>query len=252
MKAEIYTNCSLVRVPIKAGTDEYYFPQNVDWAGRKVEKILICTPTNPCTDPVDGITPVMTASDIEDCYFSLYNKNNVQIMHDVSYEQIAHTNNHPIYVNDVLNLSQCSIRFTNAPKGNFTLLLYVFYQTRQEEYFEMPKKSVTVEFPLPADAKISFQEIINTYVHALPATIKGIIAWEAVNAPAYISLRDHDLTYRMTNIHTELCRPMMNGGSADACQIAPFYTNDLDIDFDNSDIRNAKSVESVQVLTFLY
>ena len=127
MKAEIYTNCSLVRMPIKAGTDEYYFPQNVDWAGRKVEKILICTPTNPCTDPVDGITPVMTASDIEDCYFSLYNKNNVQIMHDVSYQQIAHTNNHPIYVNDVLNLSQCSIRFTNVPKSNFTLLLYVFY-----------------------------------------------------------------------------------------------------------------------------
>ena len=252
MKAELYTNCSLVRIPIVAGTDEYYLPQNVDWAGRIVEKILVCAPQNACTDPVDGVTPVLTAANLVDCYFNLYDANNRQIMNNVSWENLAHTNNHPLYVNAKLNLSQSSIRFTTAPQNNGTLLLYVFFGTRTEEYFDVPRKSVTVQFDLAGDAKISFQEIINTYVHALPATVKGIIAWNAASAPAYISLRDHDLTYRMTHIHTELCRPDMNGGTAKDSQCAPFYLNDLDIDFENSDIRNAKSVQSTQVLTFLY
>ena len=252
MKAELYTNCSLVRVPIHAGEDKVYLPQNVDWAAQKIEKMLILAPTNPCTDPIDGITPVMTTTDLTDCYINLYDADGNELMHDVLVENILHINNNPLYVNGKIDISLSFLSFNTAPATDATLLLYVFYGTREEEYAELPKRSVTVEFPLDADEKKSFQEIINTYVHALPSTIKGIICWNAISAPAYITLRDTKLTYQMANVHSELMRPDTNGHTAYDTQAALFLTNDLDIDFEYSDIRNATSTPNTQKITFLF
>jgi hypothetical protein len=252
MKTSIYKNCSLVRIPIKAGTEEYQIPQNVVWAGCKVDRIAILAPKNACTDPVDGVTPVMTASDLTNCYISLYDSDNRELMHDVSFEQIVHTNNHPLMVDAVLNLSLCKIFFTSAPAQDCTLLLYVFYGTREEEYYDIPKNSMTVTFPLDANEEISFRKIIDYAIHALPETIKGIICWNAETAPAWLLLRDHDLTYQMTNLHTELFRPDVNGGSAASSQAALFLVDSLDIDFDYSRIREASGNASTQKITFLY
>lgn len=252
MKAELYTNCSLVRVPIVSGESEYYLPQNVEWAACKVDKLVVCAPQTACTDPVDGHTPVMIASDITDCYVSLYDVDGRELMHDVAAEQLVHTNNHPLYVNAKLNLSQCKITFTQAPSADATLLLYVFYGTRKEEYYDMPRKSVTAEFPLDADEQLTLQEVINTYIHALPSKVCGLVFWNAVSDPAFVSLRDYTLTYQMANIHSELARLDMNGGSADASQAQLFLLNDLDINFDYSYIRNATSSTNTQKITFLF
>ena len=132
------------------------------------------------------------------------------------------------------------------------LLLYVFYQTRTEDYFEQPRKSVSVLFPLAADQEISLREIINTYAHALPDTIKGISFWGAAANPAWLTLRDYKLTYQMANIHSEMARPDMNGGTAYDTQAFPFWLNDLDIDFDYSNIREAAGQSSTQLITFYY
>ena len=252
MKAKLYTNCSLVRVPIKAGVEEYDMPQNVEWADRKIDKLVVCAPAASCTDPIDGVTPVLTDSDVADLFFTLYDADNREIMHDVSAAQLMHRNNNALTVDAKLNLSLCKIYFTQAPAADGTLLLYVYYQTRTEDYFDLPKKSITVTFPLDADQEISFQEIINTYAHALPETIKGIICWYPENNPAWLTLRDYKLTYQMSNIHTELCRPDINGLSAYDTQAALFLTNDLDIDFDYSNIRNATGVANTQQITFLF
>ena len=251
MKTELYTNCSLVRVPIKAGVDEYYLPQNVDWADRKIDRMVICAPKTRSTDPIDGVTPVLGAADIQDLYISLYDKDNREIMHDVSWEQLSHRNNNGIRIDAQLNLSQCRLYFTTAPVADSTLLIYVYYGTRTEEYYDMPKKSVTARFDMAADEEMTFQDIINTYVHALPGTLKGIICWDAITTPIYLTLRDYAYTYQMANVHSELCRPDLNSGATDS-QAALFLLNDLDIDFDYSHVRNAQSQAVSVKITFLY
>ena len=252
MKAELYTNCSLVRVPIKAGIEEYYLPQNVEWADRKVDKMVIVAPDTACVDPVDGVTPVLTSADIADLYVNLYNSENRELMHDVSFENILHLNNNILRVDAQLNLSLCRLYFTNAPAADATLLLYVFYGARQEDYYDLPKKSVTTMFTLQADEQKSFQEIINTYVHALPGRITGIICWNAQSDPVWLTLRDYKLTYQMVNVHSELCRPDMGASRASDTQAQLFLLNDLDIDFDYSNIREAAGQTSTQKITFLY
>ena len=251
MKAELYTNCALVRVPIKAGVEEYYLPQNVEWADQVIDKMIICAPDSACTDPVDGVTPVMLKTDIADCYVNLYDAQNREIMHDVSFEQIWHKNNNVIRVDAQLNLSLCRIYFTNAPAQDMTLLLYVFYKTRTEEYYDLPKKSVTAVFPMAANEELSLQYIINTYVHALPGKIQGIIVW-TWGEPVWITLRDYDYTYQMANIHSELCRADYNSGTPEDSQAQLFLLNDLDIDFDYSHIREAAGQQTTQKITFLY
>lgn len=254
MKAELYTNCSLFRLPIKSGVTDYYLPQNVEWADRKIEKMIVCAPANACTDPVDGQTPVMTASDLAavNAFVSLFDADGREIMHNVGIENILHTNNNPLMVDAKLNLSLCHIDLQTAPVQDSTLLLYVFYATRTEEYYDMPRKSVTTVFPMAADEELSLQYIINTYVHALPGKLQGIIFWNAASDPAYLSLRDYTLTYQMANIHSEMMRSDMNGGTAADSQAALFLLNDLDIDFDYSHIRESAGQGSTQKITFLY
>lgn len=252
MKTELYTNCALVRVPIVAGTDEYYLPQNVEWANKKIDKMVICAPSMTCVDPIDGQTPVLGFSDIADCFINLYDSNNRELMHDVSFEQILHRNNNVLRVDASLNLSLCRIYFTTPPAADATLLLYVFYGTRTEEYYELPKKSITAVVPLTPNQEMTFQEIINTYVHALANKIKGIYVWDAENNPAWVTLRDYDYTYQMANVHTELMRPDMNGGTAENSQARGFFLNDLDIDFDYSHIREAAGQYAYVKMTFLF
>ena len=254
MKTELYTNCELLRVPVKAGAEEVYLPQNVDWVNRKIEKLIVCAPDMACIDPIDGVTPVMDVNTLLglNCYVSLYDADNNELMHDVSVEQLLHYNNHPLYVNAKLNLSQCKLSFMTAPAADATILMYIFYTTRTEDYFDFPKRSITCTFPLAANQELTLQEIINTYVHALPAKIEGIICWNAATDPAYLSLRDYALTYQMANIHTEMMRDDMNNGFATDCQAAVFLLNDLDIDFDYSHIREAAGQNSTQKITFLY
>ena len=69
MKAILYRNIDLLRIPIKAGVKEYYFPQNVDWANSKIDRIAVCIPDAPCNDPMDGTTPVLSLGDMTDLYF---------------------------------------------------------------------------------------------------------------------------------------------------------------------------------------
>lgn len=252
MKTRLYTNCSLVRVPIVAGTDEYYLPTNVEWANRKIDRMLIVAPTTACVDPVDGVTPVVDAATLEDLYITLYDSTNREMMHDVSYENILHTNNNALEIGAQLNLSLCRLQFTTPPAADGVLLIYVFYGTREEDYYDLPKKSITTTFELQPYQEISFRDMIQYAIHSLSSTVKGVICWNAISDPVWISLRDHELTYQMLNIHSELMRPDMNAGTAYDSQAALFLTNDLNIDFDYSRIMEAAGKTSKQVITFLY
>ena len=251
MKQTLYRNIDLVRIPIKAGISEYYFPQNVDWAAKKVDKIVPCLPDAACVDPMDGTTDVLDAHNVGDLYFNIYSADHRELLHAVSVDQLVHVNNHPILLNSKLDLSLCSLYFTSAPAQDWTLLLYV-YHDNQECDCDVPQNSVTVEFPLDANEEINFQRIITTYIHELPAKVKGVMFWNAKSAPAYFTLRDTTDTYVLRNLHSELARPNMNGGVAWDTQIAPMLFDNIDINFQYSHIRNAQSVANVQKITFLY
>lgn len=251
MKATLYRNIDLVRIAVKQGVSEYYLPQNVDWASRKIERLAVVIPNTPCVDPMDGQTPVMDSSLYKDLFFNLYSTDQRELLHAVSAEQLSHQQNNPITLDSALDLSLCRLYFTSAPTADCTLLLYVYYGNRTADV-ELPEKSVTVQFELAAGEEINFQQIIATYIHALPAKVKGIMFWNATTSPAYFTLRDYKLKYVLNNLHAELARPNMNYGSAADIQAAPMLFDNIDINFQYSHIRNCGSSTAVQKITILY
>ena len=260
MKTNLYRNIDLFRINVKAGVNEYYFPQNVDWAAEKIDRIAICAPETACVDPMDGQTPVMTLGDLvqADCFLNIYSADQREIFHAVSAEHILHLNNHPLELNSKLDLRLCSLYFKTAPEQDYTLLLYVYHDNKCVEDPDMPSRSVTVDFPLQAGEEINFREIIDTYVHALPATIKGVSFWDADQAPAYMTLREYvpkDSGRKaaiLQNLHSELARPMMNGGSAVDTQINGLLLDSIDIDFEYSHIRNCSANNGNYKIIFWY
>lgn len=254
MKATLYRNIDLVRIPIKAGVSEYYLPQNVDWANEHIDRLAICMPENrDYLDPVDGTTAVYDMAYSRDAYVSLYNKEEKELMHEVYFDNLLSCNNHPVVVDDVLNLSLCRINFTQTPAADATLLIYVYWGSRVEEDYDMPNNSVTAVFPLAANAQITFQELINQYIHALPGRVKGITVWYAEDTPIYITLRDHKLTYILQSLCAELAKPAdYQGGGLGMIQEYPLLLDNLDIDFDYSRIRNASANDIDVKLTFYF
>lgn len=253
MKAQIYKNVDLVEIPITAGQEEYFLPQNTDWAHSKIDKIMICAPAKDSVSPTDGQTPVMTASKLQDLYVNLYADSDKELMHDAHFSLLSHTNNHPVEINSKLNLSLCRLYFTTTPDEDAVLLMYVFYDGKEVEDYEEPQKSVTFTVDLEPDERKNFQQLINTYVYALPARIKGIEVWDAENTPAYLMLRDHQLSYILRDVHSELLRPRSEQyAAATGVQVHPFRLQDADIDFDYSYVRNASSDDAAHLTITLY
>ena len=252
MKANLYKNIDLVRIKVKSGVSDYYLPQNVDWAAKKIDRIAICAPAADCVDPMDGQTPVMTASVLRslNCYLNIYSADQREILHAVSAENLLHTNNHPVYLNSELDLRLCSLYFKTELTEDYTLLLYVYHDNKCVQDYDMPNRSVTVQFSLAAGEEINFREIINTYISALPDTLKGVAFWG--ETPAYFTLRDYKLTYILQNLHSELARPMMQGASAEETQINGLLLDAININFEYSHIRNCSTDAEIYTITFLY
>lgn len=263
MKANLYRNIDLVRIPIKTGVKEYQFPRNVDWADKVVDKIVFCpmapnADTNhPSLDPVDGTTPIISdlSATQRNAFVNLTDEHDVEIMHYLHLSTIRYQNIQSILeVNARLNLSLCSIKMTDAPVTDGTMLLYVFWGGKKEESYDYPCNSITADFELAAHQEMTFREIINTYIHAMPQRVRGVIAERGKDSPAYLTLRDHQYSYVIRNVHTQLFEP---------ARTATFYTkmypylptmlfDNIDIDFDYSRIRNAQDIPNRQILTFLY
>lgn len=255
MKAKLYRNIDLVCLPIKAGVKEYYLPQNVDWANKKIDKLLFCCPQSPGLDPMDGTTSVVNIATIGglNAYVNLYGNGEKEIMHETHIDNLLSINNEPLEVNAVLNLRLSNIRLATAPVADGTLLMYVFYGTSTAEDYELPTNSLTCVFPMAANEELTFQELINQYVSSLPGKIKGICCYGAEYNPAYMTLRDKSLTYIINSVHTELMRPnIYNGSTAEDIQEHTFWLADLNIDFDYSRIRNAQNAATTQTITFYF
>lgn len=237
---ELYRNIDLVQINTPAGSDEWQIPQNVAWADKVIDKIVLCAPTSTdCVSPIDGVTHVWAASEIGDVYCDIYNADETLVMHNLHYSQLLFSNNYGLSFGHKLQ-TQLTRFFTTTPPGSDgCLLLYVFYSTHKTDYLEPSRRNKCITFELAADERISFGDICRRWLHAEGENVLGIWFTDPVSNPAYLTLRDHDLTYMMYNVHNELMRSQMAGISADNCQLQGFFLDSLDIDFEYSYIQNA-------------
>lgn len=253
-KVYIAKNIALLQINVKSGVDEYYLAKNVDWQNEKIDKIIMFAPVfgSSLLSPIDGTTPVLERPDLECVYLDLYAKDEHTICNGMSAMQIMHTNNHPFIIGSDLQFNLSRLFFSDAPTQDGCILLYVFYSGKEEIDYELPQKNITIKFPLAANAEITFTELINTYLHAPAENVKGISFWNADLNTAYVTLRDHQNKYVIHNLATPLMRPTMVGTDAEDTQIMPMLFDNIDIDFDNSVIRNAEGVDNTQTMTIKY
>ena len=252
----LYRNIDLVVLNIKAGTQDYFLPKMVDWANVIVDKLVICAPllSNELS-PIDGVTPVMPYADMvqSNLYVDLYDSDEQIICHGLHVSGLIHNNNFEIPIGKKLSRDLSQLHFATAPENDACILIYVFSKTNYVLDIEPSKRNVTIQFPMQADEKLSLRYIVNTYVHASGEKVRGITMYNAYASPVYVTLRDHDLTYFINSVHSELMRPDLygNGGAPDT-QLMPFRLDSLDIDFDYSFVRNACASAISVIMTVDY
>lgn len=269
MKLQFYKNIDVVQINIKAGVTEYFFPSNVDWADKKIDKLIVYG-SNPETgelSPIDGVTPIMDREQVDNAYFDLYDENNVQIGYNVSAINLMHTCNYPFEINSKLGLQTSKIMFSAAPDEDCCMLLYVFYDTNTVDGDDVPNRSVTVNFTLRGGEELALSKVIDTYIHSQSRKLKGINLWGGYGYWSYlfITLRDYNNKTVIKMLPAGMCRPPMGVDSiaematsfsekAQSVQVDSMYLDCADIDFDNSFVYYASKYASETnfTITFLY
>lgn len=268
MKLQFYKNIDVVQINIKAGVKEYFFPQNVDWADKKIDKMIVYSsdPVISEKSPIDGVLPVLTTPQLQSVYFDLYNKENVQIAYNMSVLDILHTNNNPIEINSDLSLQMSKITFMDEPESDACLLVYVFWGTNVVDTDDVPNRNVTVQFELYDGQELPLSEVIDTYIHSQSKTLKGIYVWGGKESAIglYLTLRDYNFKTVVKLLPGMFCRPPMGttleSGTQteklESIQKDSMYLDCADIDFDNSFVYYSTpfDVESKTTftITFLY
>lgn len=270
MKLQKYKNIDLVQINIKKGVSEYFFPQNVDWVGRKIDKLIVYGNdffSDRITSPIDGITPIISDDLLSTSYLDLYDSNGVQIGYNISAKNIIHTCNHPIELHSTLSLQLSKIVFPEPPGYDCCMLIYVFWGSSVEEMEELPNHSVTIEFPIGYGEEIKLDSVIDTYIHSQSKKIKGMYIWSVPNRTLFFTLRDYNYRTIVKLLPGHMCRPPM-GVSDDyesesaiirsqSVQVNPMYFDCADVDFENSfvyhsDHRVNPSRQNYITITFLY
>lgn len=247
----VLNNIDVFQINIEGSSQEYYFPQNVSWADKKINRIVVVGSTSQegQTSPIDGQTPLLSVANLRNMYVDLVGKNDLEIARNLSVEQIIFFNNHIVNVNAVLALQLCRFTFSSAPEyGCF--LVYVIYEESEKEL--LLSESVTIQFPLSASADITIKEIIDEYMHAKTERVTAVVAWNAEETPFYLTLRDEKDTFVFNSVHSCLMRSQTNNGDPSNSQIYPLALNFKDVDMDNSFVRNATNKDITITLTFFY
>ncbi len=264
MKTLLYKNVDLFRIPIKIGVTEYSFPTNVDWAGKKIQQLILCTSFGSFSsgggvayDPMDGVTPISgdLSNTQRDVFITMVNDKNTEFAHNLHLTALNWQLGYSAFeINEVLNLPLCRIKLTVEPEKDEMLLFYVVWDSEEIDNYDQPLSSLTVKFPMAAGEELTFRELINNYISAMPERVRGIIAWNSPNAPAYMTLRDKPQKRIFRNVHTQLMAPAQTNTVYGRLQpfLPEFYIEPMDIDFDYSRIRNAQNKACEQCLTFLY
>lgn len=272
MKLQIYKNIDVVQINVKAGVSEYFLPQNVDWADKVVEKIVLYTsilPENKALSPIDGVNPILCGEDVPSIYFDFYSQDEVELAHNLSAQSIVWSNNHPVELNSKISLRLSRMFFSEPPVADGCVLLYVFWGNKTVETEDLPQSSVTIQFEISKGEDIALSQVIDTYIHAQGKKLKGINFWGGEMAwqeGLFITLRDYNYVNPIVNtLPLAMCRPLMSvdtdeipsysyWNAAQRVQIDSLYLDDADIDFDNSFIHKSETATTkvTATITFLY
>lgn len=263
MAVDLVRNIDLLQINIKAGVSEYFLPKNVSWRDKVIDKMLILTDNlfngenHPTIySPTDGVTPLLKYDDIVNLYADIYTTDSREIAHGLSVTNIHFRNNNPWFPNVPLDLQQSRLYFSTPPTKDGCILLYVFYDGCTVDLYEPSNKNITVKFTLQPGQEVSFADVINTYVHVTGEKIRSIQFVRPEDNPAYVTFRDYKLSYIINNVCNYLMRmPFYNifVGLVWRAQARPILFDQMDIDFDNSYIRNAMNDKvSEQTIIFEY
>lgn len=264
---KLYKNIDVVQIDIKAGVAEYFLPKNVSWAGKLVKNIFVyCKyPEEEIPDyneysPVDGVSPILDYNDIAEIFLDLNAEDGTEVAHNLCAQNLVYTNNNPIEINSVISLQLSRIFFAKAPVVNGSLILYVSWDDMDKD-LDPPQKSVTVHFDLEHGKDVALADIIDSYIYAQGARVKGVLFWGSFTdgANKYITLRNTDYNTIINNLALNMCRPPIYINdqyltTAETLQVKPLYLDCEDVDFANSFIRDTsiESGSSSVTLTFLY
>lgn len=268
MKLQIYKNIDILQVNYKTGDTELFFPKNVSWADKVVNKIVLyAAPTFDIErSPIDE-NNVMPYEHLKNVFLNIYSANEEEIIASVNATNFIYTNNHLLEINEKISLKLSTIKFSKPAEFDGVLLFYVFWDTKEKECIDRPKKSVTSEFIVSPQSYLPLDKYIDTYIHSQGETLKGFYAWVGdVETPGdgnslYITLRDYNNKTIINSLPLRMCRAMIlpkkniygDPIKAHQCQINPIYLDDENIDFANSFIFNAEPDLISQVkITFLY
>lgn len=263
MAVDLVRNIDLLQINIKAGVSEYFLPKNVSWRDKVIDKMLIVTndffpesihPT--IYSPIDGVTQLLFYNDINNLYADFYTTDSREIAHGLSVTNIFSGNNNPWLPNVPLDLMQSRLYFSTPPTKDGCILLYVFFDGKKTDFYETSNKNITVKFTLQPGQEVSFSDVINTYIHVTGEKIRSIQFVRPEDNPAYITFRDYKLSYVINNVINYMLRMTffsVRFGIVDNIQAHPILFDNMDIDFDNSYIRNAMNDKvSEQTIIFEY
>lgn len=243
---KLYKNIDLVQINVKAGVSEYFFPRNVDWSDKVIEKLVVYAPESGAGElsPIDFQNYIVDRDVYTNVYFDLYNAESVEIAHGLSAQSIVHTNNYPIEIREKLSLQLSRIFFSKAPVQDGCILIYVFYDNTEAEC-DMPQKSVTVDVTVETGKDVWFKDFIDTYIYAQGKMLKGIDVWNVSGGGShdeFITLRDRNYRTVIKLLPVTMCRPQKAvpaDFTAEYTQVHPMYLDNVDIDFANSFIRKS-------------
>ena len=270
MKLQLYKNIDCVQIDVKAGVSEYFLPQNVDWADKKVDKLVVYGSelfSNLLVSPIDGQTPLIGGDLLSKAYFDLYDTNGVHVGYSISANNLKHTCNHSLEINSVISLQTSKIIFSQTPDVDCCLLIYVFWGTSIEDVDDLPNHSVTVTFPIGYGEEITLASVIDTYIHSQSKTVKGMYMWSQPNRTIFFTLRDYNYRTIVKLLPGEMCRPPMGVPDwasdesvvikSQLVQVDSMYFDCADVDFDNSfvfnsDFRVNPTRQTYITVTFLY
>lgn len=252
---KLYKNIDVVQINIKAGVSEYFFPRNVDWADKVIEKMIVYAPAQESgiLSPIDLKNYIMDREDYTDIYIDLYGEDNTELAFSLSAQSIVHNNNYPLEINSKISLQLSRIFFTTPPSDG-CLLIYVFWGNREVEDMDLPQNSVTVDVEVPFGKDVMFDEFIDTYIHAQGKKVKGIDVWGGFHGiqDVFVTLRDHNYNTIIKLLPTAMCRPQViisDDAQAENVQVHPMYLDNADIDFANSYLRASGDSMNTQTVT---
>lgn len=226
----IYNNFDLVQINL--GSDnKYYLPESVDFAGKKINNIMILTARSGQTtgSPFDQRT-LVDESELQNFYVELYNSDGVKIKQNLSALNLDIRTNAKYEIDSILSLKLSNINYVGSTTFvDKCILMYVSYLEKKSDDIELSNRQLNITITTSDDV-VKLSDYVDEYLRRIDAKVKAIECFYNPGVAFYLDLRvENDKVFRM--IPGDL---LFSNGIGLGIKNQPCFVNDLDIDFKNS------------------